>query len=198
MCVHKDRILDDTSLLDLVVYGWSSGWCVEPEYLQTALRICKNLNQDSTILECGSGLSTLVVGLFTADSQIPLVSLEHDAHYARRVSTLLAQYNLRHVHLHVAPLRDFGDFDWYGVDPSVLERPYSLVPCDGPPGTTRGGRIGLVELMAGKLPRGCVILLDDANRPGEQQVLLAWERARKCSIEVRDSRSRKFAVITLL
>ncbi|MHC4846180.1 MAG: hypothetical protein ACYTCU_08465, partial [Planctomycetota bacterium] len=55
---------------------------------------------------------------------------------------------------------------------------------DGPPGDTRGGRYGLFPLMGGRLAPGCVLLLDDAEREGEQDVARRWETAWGASLEV--------------
>jgi len=38
------------------------------------------------------------------------------------------------------PLVDHGDFDWYDVEAVNLPNRIGLVVCDGPKGTTRGGR----------------------------------------------------------
>jgi hypothetical protein len=54
---------------------------------------------------------------------------------------------------------------------------FGLVIVDGPPGTSKGGRVGLLPRLADKLQAGTVIVLDDCDRPGEQRVMAEWSLA---------------------
>jgi len=93
-------------------------------------------------------------------------------------------------------LRDYGDFDWYDVDP--LELPtFSLVICDGPQGSTRGGRLGLLPVLRERLAPGCSILLDDAARPSEREVLRRWKLQAPLRYDLRGE-EKPFAAIELL
>jgi hypothetical protein len=53
---------------------------------------------------------------------------------------------------------------------------FSLVICDGPPGTVKGGRLGLISVMRSRFAEGCEILLDDAWRQQERQIAEEWSR----------------------
>ncbi len=75
------------------------------------------------------------------------------------------------------PLVSYGPFDWYSVGPHVLPRSFSLVVCDGPPGDTRGGRMGLMPVLHDHLAPGCRIPVDDTFRSGERHVIEQWRRA---------------------
>ena len=74
---------------------------------------------------------------------------------------------------------------------------FTLVICDGPPGTTKGGRYGFLPMMKQKLKPGCVILLDDAAREQEQLIVEHWTKEIRMSYETRGSRHPYF-LITLL
>src|SRR5262249_48331314 len=80
-------------------------------------------------------------------------------------------------------LRDYGEFSWY--DPSFENMPdrFSLVICDGPPGTTKGGRYGLGAVMKHTFSPGCVILLDDTGRQQEFETARRWEVELNAPIE---------------
>ena len=96
-----------------------------------------------------------------------------------------------------APLRNYGDFTWY--DPPTDEVPHGirLVVCDGPPGSTPGGRYGLLPVLGDRLDPGAVVLLDDAERATETHVLERWRAERALEVQhFRPSRSG-YAVITL-
>jgi hypothetical protein len=76
------------------------------------------------------------------------------------------------VHIRPAPLEEKGEFAWYRV-PNGLPDWFALVICDGPPGTTEGGRYGLMPVMRERLT-GSIIVLDDTNRTKEQAILNRW------------------------
>lgn len=65
---------------------------------------------------------------------------------------------------------------------------FTLVICDGPPGSIRGGRYGLVPIMKERLKPGCVILLDDAAREQEQTIAGKWEAELGASSEILGSK----------
>jgi hypothetical protein len=110
-----------------------------------------------------------------------VVSLEHEIRYATRVQRYLHKHRLDSVRLCVAPIAAYDEFDWYSLPPpaSIAEK-FSLVISDGPPETTRGGRYGLVPVMLERLRTGCVILLDDGAREGEQVIAARWAKLLHC------------------
>jgi hypothetical protein len=125
------------------------------------------------ILECGSGLTTLLIAAMTAARGIPYCSLEHMTEWRERVAGVLARHDLP-VSVWVTPLRDFGEYSWYDAPIPGMPDQFSLVVCDGPPGQTKGGRYGLLPRMHDRLAPGATILLDDVDRPGEMDVLARW------------------------
>lgn len=68
----------------------------------------------------------------------------------------------------------YGGFDWYDVESVQLPDTIGLVVCDGPPGTSRGGRYGLVPILKDRLAPGCIILIDDTDRAGERDIVDRW------------------------
>ena len=164
-------------LLQDLVYGWAnSGWSAWPEMLEHALRFARTI--DGPILECGSGLSTVLLGAVAQQKQGRVWSLEHHAAWAEHTRAALAQHAITSVELCVAPLRDYspGDFAWYDVPLEKLPKDIALVLCDGPPSDTKGGRVGLLSVLRPRLRSGCLILLDDLHRLEEQQILTQWSQ----------------------
>ena len=102
-------------------------------------------------------------------------ALEQDRTWAEILSHRMRRYHVKNVHVLYAPLRDYGDFSWYEVPPELADQAFGLVICDGPTRKTRGGRYGLLPIMATNLLPGCEILLDDMGRPEEQEALASWE-----------------------
>lgn len=191
---EPERILHDIGLARLLYYGWSSGWCASPEYLQRASQL--SVAQRGPVLECGCGLSTLVLGLVAQSIGQSVLSLEHAEQFASRVRRYLARFSISCVNLHVAPLRSYGDFDWYALPSVALPRDFALVVCDGPPGGTRGGRVGLLPVLRSSLRTDCVVLLDDAERSGERQVLATWRQLVSLSVKIHET-EKPFAEIAL-
>lgn len=144
-----------------------------PEYLAGCIN--QALNTTGSILECGSGLSTIVIGAMTNGSGRRYWALEDNPQWGRKVKEAAVRYDLRHLVLSVDALKDYGDFFWYDAPLESMPHDFDLVICDGPPGSTKGGRYGLLPIMAERLKPGCVILVDDAGRKQEQSMVERWE-----------------------
>jgi hypothetical protein len=163
----------DPALLGELVRGWGNSLSAQHEFLAACLKHVRET--DGPVLECGSGLSTVLVGAVAQARGIRVYSLEHEYKWATRVQKCLRKYGIHSVSMCVAPIRSFGDFDWYSL-PALQHIPpqISLVICDGPPGGTRGGRYGLIPVMMDKLRSDCVILLDDGARDQERSIANRW------------------------
>src|SRR5262249_56291025 len=160
----------ETIWRDLAV-GWDNErWSAGPEYLDAVATAA--LAEQGPILECGSGITTLVLATISEYTGSPVITLEHDERCFEVVRSRLRRFGLR-ADVRLAPLRRYGEYDWYDVDPAELHA-FSLVVCDGPPGRTRGGRFGLLPVLRERLLPGCAILLHDAARPPEQRLLRRW------------------------
>jgi hypothetical protein len=155
------------------IFGWGNErWTAEAPYLREVVASAERAR--GSILECGSGLTTLMMGAIASRRGIQLHSLEHNPEWHARVSEAIEQFHLTNVTVHLAPLRDFGSFDWYDAPLAALPNDFSLVVCDGPPGVTRGGRSGMLPMMRGKLAKTVSILIDDTNRDAEGQLARQW------------------------
>lgn len=160
-------------VLSALIFGWGNeAWSSDTEYLKGCLEHAQSCR--GPILECGSGLTTLLIGAVAQKSGNVLCSLEHHSVWGNRVALFLKRYRIDTVHMHVRPLKEYGDFTWYEPPAELTPENYALVICDGPPGATRGGRYGLIPVMKSRLAPGCVILLDDADRVQEQEIAKRW------------------------
>ena len=146
------------------------------------------VNQRSHIVECGSGNSTLFIARLLRSHEIPgarVLSIDHEPRWAALTRQALRREGLEElVTTCVAPLTA----GWYDKSalPSVEE--VDLLIVDGPPAlaekvdTARAPALGHFK---GALVQGAAVFLDDADRPGERQVLAAWEREFGLEFEVR-------------
>jgi len=160
-------------LLGELIYGWGNeGWSAKEEYIKEILRHA--YDGTGPILECGSGLSTILCGRVADKVGREIWTLEHMPFYADLVNRTLKRYRIKAVRFHVKDLKDYGSFSWYDPPLEKMPRDFSMVVCDGPPGETPGGRYGFLPVMKEHLESGCVILLDDANRSSEAEILSLW------------------------
>ncbi len=170
-------------LISELIYGWDNeGFTAREEYLRACLRHA--LVHRGSILECGSGLTTVLIGATLERNGGTMCSLEHDAAWRERTQAVLDRFRIRSVQLWHAPLKSHGDFFWYDVPSASPPTTISLMICDGPPADTPGGRYGAIPLMRHRLLRGAVVLLDDIEREAEQEIARRWADELGSSMEI--------------
>jgi hypothetical protein len=177
------------SSIELLRRGWANtGFSADVEFLQAVAQHARNAR---AVLECGSGASTVLLGAL----DVPTWSLEHHPEWRARVTETLDDVGAKQVKVLDAPLRRYGELDWYEL-PAGLPDHFDLVVCDGPPSDTRGGRMGLLEVLGDKLKEsGAIVLLDDSNRPAEAELVAAMCAAGWRS-QLTRSRSKSFTTLT--
>ena len=150
-----------------------------------------------SILECGSGLTTVLLGILAGRRGVEVWALEHDPEWHATVNQVLKKYSIENVHLCLTPLRNYGVFEWYDVPLHEMPSNFELVVCDGPPGKIAGGRYGMLPIVGDRLLPGSIILLDDAARPIESNTLSRWESEASVTKELRGEPGGIYAVVTL-
>src|SRR6266540_459416 len=155
----------DRNTLQELQIGWDNeGYGAELDYLEEVAR--RAVTTDGPVLECGSGITTILLGLL-AGRGVEIWTLEHHPEWKMRVEAVLKQYHIPGIELCSVPLRDYENFDWYDPPLDRMPKDFRIVVCDGPPCTTRGGRYGLLSILGERLCPGAIILLDDAV-PGSE------------------------------
>lgn len=158
------------STLDALVYGWGNDtFSARHDFLAAVLAYGRRAA--GPILECGSGLSTVVLAKV---SRQPVWSLEHDPRWRDSTQAALAAHDCLQAQVLWAPLRSYGQYTWYDPPLAMMPSDFTLVVCDGPPSGTPGGRYGLLPMMRSRVRPGCVMLLDDAAREAEALVAERW------------------------
>jgi predicted O-methyltransferase YrrM len=159
---------------------WSSG-ALRPAALVV---ICNEIvhRRRTRIVECGSGTSTIVLARLLRQQSTGgrLVALEHDAGWVERVTDMLRRESLDAIaHVVHAPLE--GEPPWYARTAlAQTSEDIELLIVDGPPAFDPGHgrrREPALDAFDPRLDPAASVILDDIDRPGEQQVLAAW-RAR--------------------
>lgn len=182
-------------LLNKLRLGWDNqGWDAKLDYFEEI--VSRAASTPGPILECGSGLTTLVLGCLAGRRGIETWSLEHHADWYKRVLGTIKRHRVPGVNLLLAPLREYGEFNWYDAPLAALPAKFSLIICDGPPDLAHGGRYGLLPVLGERLESGATILFDDAREPGQPEVLRRWQTERGLKVEMRETEEVSFALVT--
>jgi predicted O-methyltransferase YrrM len=152
---------------------------LDPRSLAHLLEVIRR-EEPTCVVELGSGTSTVWLGYALEGSGARIVSLEHDPGYAEVTRTELRRHGLEHVvDLRLAPLEplDLGDGDrtWYSRAAVQDLQHIDVLFVDGPPGSTGPlARWPAVPALGDRLRPGAVVVLDDADRPGEKEAIERW------------------------
>jgi len=127
--------------------GWDNHWAASPELLMATYLMAKET--DGEILETGSGISTLVLGM----TGKKIHSLEHDYSWYLKVNKLLKKFKLDNVYQFHAPINRLTGF--YEMPPFP---DFSLALCDGP-------NIEIGRAAFYKMPeiQNATLIIDDAE-----------------------------------
>lgn len=170
----------------------NDGWTLASDALIYITRIVKHI-KPRHILEFGSGLSTRTLARACGDlqSRCYISSVDHDPEFSRVIVKELDKQEIPNcrVKLQISPLvaRDCGGrfLPFYHLNPErfASKRPVDLVLIDGPPGVL-GGREGMLYQAMEFSHPGTILLLDDAERKEEKEILKRWQDNFKDAIEV--------------
>ncbi len=122
-------------LLKTLVYNWGNvGFSADIRYLKFLLKEALRAT-DRTVLECGSGLTTLLLGVVADRQSHRHIALEHHSGWYERMHETLKKEEVKNTTVHYCPLKDYGTFEWYEIsDVDIPDQPLiDLVICDGPP-----------------------------------------------------------------
>ena len=156
----------------------ADGWAGSPELL-CALADLVAQHRPRVVVEFGSGLSTLVLAraLVLAGGG-RLISYDHNAGFAdltrARLAALGLAADVRAVELTPSDALGYPG-EWYAAHD--LPDGIDLLVIDGPPAWFNAGtRGGAGPAVFPRLSVGGVVLLDDADRPGERANAERWAR----------------------
>lgn len=140
-------------------------------------------DKPAVVVECGSGLSTVVIArCLQLNGRGQVFSLEHMEKFAAQTRKELDRRGLSEWACVLdAPLErrdcDGREYHWYRA--AVLpDLPIDLLIVDGPPARTGvGPRYPAGPVLFPRLSPGGAVLVDDAGRPEELAVIERWRQA---------------------
>jgi predicted O-methyltransferase YrrM len=142
-----------------------------PNFLLKIATGIMNMETVDNVMECGSGISTLVIAqCLYIKGYGKLISLEHDPSYSSRTYTWLKDRGLNgDVDVHLCPIT--GIPPWYSLATINIPK-IDLLVIDAPPAHIHtGARYGAWKLFS-YLKEGALIYADDAIR--EDRVIKRW------------------------
>lgn len=162
-----------------------TSWSIAPEFAWWLYQHVLNQRPEK-IIELGSGTSTLVIA--AALKKIGagrFLSFEHDHAYMEKTRALLETCDLQdHVELLYAPLEPLElsgqTYRWYDlpydlIDHMIGRNQLDMLIIDGPPASTnQHARYPAMVCLQEYCSQSTVVLLDDAAREEEQEILSRW------------------------
>lgn len=172
---------------------WTSG-AMRPSGLSMVLNDLA-LRDNRRVLECGSGISTIMIARYLRQRQGKLVSLEHDPRWAQAVIKELETEGLNDLASVVeAPLETHPEARdsslWYS--PSAVASAVAslgeidMLLVDGPPAFQGDAWARYPAYLALKahLSHDATVVLDDIERPAERKILRNWEQLGPINFEL--------------
>ena len=155
-------------------------WSAAPDFLHLILEHCLT-TRPATILECSSGLTTLVLARCCQLNQHGHVwSLENGAEYVDKTQAELAEFGLmEYATVCHAPLEkkiiNNVEYLWYAQN-AIPNKPIDMLVIDGPPGfIQKHSRYPALPILFDKLADNSVVFLDDAAREDEKEIIALWQ-----------------------
>ncbi|MBM7466754.1 class I SAM-dependent methyltransferase [Microbacterium esteraromaticum] len=159
-----------------------ASWAMSPLSVQYIRTVAERLDSRHDIVELGSGVSTAWIASALAQMSEPpaLIAIDHDPMYAETTRTYLSEIDADHVaQVVLAPLTgidvDGTEHRWYSTQWVKSVENIGLLIVDGPPaGQSPGARYPALPLLMDRLADRATIFVDDADRPGESEVIKTW------------------------
>ncbi|MGE5567549.1 MAG: class I SAM-dependent methyltransferase [Rhodospirillales bacterium] len=186
----EELILLMSAVTPAVPFPLMRGFAITPDFGNILAREIM-YKKPRLVVELGSGVSTLIAAYCLRRLGAgKVVSLEHDANYARSSRESVEAHGLQDLvtvrHAPLVPVSLNGR-SWTYYDPACFQdlSNIDLLIVDGPPARVQEmARCPALPLFLEKLSPGAVILVDDAGRADESEMLRLWrERYPQLSIQ---------------
>ncbi len=184
--IQRDQTAETEALLQLfrefeprAPMPSSGRWAMDPTGLLEVLYLIAR-KRPKVVLELGSGTSSIWIAYALEKDGGRLISVDHETDFADRTRSLLELHEVNHLaEVRLAELSQLNingeEFQWYSVDAFRDLNEIDLLLVDGPPGSLgETARYPALHVLEPRLAPNAVVILDDANRPGEQGIVRRW------------------------
>lgn len=169
-----EKALDFTKALPV-----SEHWTAAADFLKIISDHCLEYKPE-TIVECSSGTSSLVLSKCCQFNSCGHVySLENGEEFAAITRGYLADHLLSDYNdVIYSSLKEYRlsdvTYQWYDIN-KLPEVEIDLLVIDGPPGfVQKNSRYPALPLLHDLMAKNCIVILDDAAREDEQEVVSLW------------------------
>ena len=171
--------------------SWGNpSWTADAGFLREVAAAVRS--RPGAVLDCGSGLSTLVAATVAARHGGVVWSLEQDRSWYEYMARVIEALRLGNVRLFHTPLRTFADFAWFDLERVELPSRFSIVSVDGPavvrsafpPEIYAAWRVGVVPVLRSRGIAWEEILLDDVEDLRSPALAERWRREGIPTIEI--------------
>ncbi len=157
-------------------------WAISPDFARIVVGLVL-ARKPKTILECGSGVSTLLMAYCIRElGQGHIWSLEHDPAYGDITRKMLEAHDLGDASTIIdAPLKEISLYGriwkWYDTASLGDIGPIDLLVIDGPPQKTqRMARYPALPVLGESLNDDAIVILDDASGRRGKPTARAWKK----------------------
>lgn len=156
------------------------------------------ISNRSSIVECGGGISTFYIARLLASRGGHLYTIENDRFWMDLLQDTLAKEGLTDlVTLIYAPLKStdlaLENIPWYdteAISKSLSQdKKIDFLFVDGPPAydeEIKYSRYPAVPYFRSQLANDFTIVIDDANRNGEQEIIKRWQEILNLDFKIGD------------
>ncbi|HEY9708969.1 MAG TPA: class I SAM-dependent methyltransferase [Oculatellaceae cyanobacterium] len=158
------------------------GWAISPDFAKIIVDLIFE-KKPKLILEASSGVSTLIASYCLKQlGEGKVISLEEEKHYAEISQNALVEHGLNDIATILqAPLTEIIEVEgkkWRWYDTSKIQgiKSIDMLIIDGPSQHEREEmiRYPALPLLFDSLSDDAIILLDDADRKDEEQIVNLW------------------------
>ena len=157
-------------------------WAISPDFANVAIALIRE-RKPGLVVEVGGGISTLITGYCLQElGKGSVVSLEHSKDFQEKTLANVREHQLQDIATPVyAPLKEVviqnKSWRWYDTEYVRNLGPIDMLIIDGPPAKTQPlARYPALPLLFDQLSDNAVILLDDAFRADEREIVKLWQR----------------------
>lgn len=160
----------------------SRGWAASPDFIKIVFDYVLK-EKPNTIMELGSGISTLYTGNLIRSKALDsnIISLDHEVAFAEISKANCVNHNINSIaSVHHAPIKKYvineKEWLWYDLDLiSLEEQSIGLLVVDGPPTfLQKESRYPAIPLLLKYLKDGAIIVVDDYMRVDDKRVIQRW------------------------
>lgn len=162
------------------------GWAISPDFANIIMSLIYEL-RPKVVLEASSGVSTLIAAYSMRELDCGrLISFEHEESYAGKTIQNIALHGLQDVAKVIySPLKDVDVHGerrlWYDISSLKAIESIDLLIIDGPPRDVNElARYPALPLLFDKLSDRAVVLIDDADRKDEREIIDRWLKEFSC------------------